>query len=194
MNLLRAFGAYIGNETPDQENSIPRVILDQPVSSTPIETEIPHCCFYCLWCGSAMMFPHDSLGHAFGGPMIRKIETRCIGTVCQRCERVAAYSLFRGCPGYDTRHKFMQARAVGRTMLLDWLACVEKSCVFPLPFFVTFNDSLTEENVIERAAQWLWDDLNCSVSHVIHPPQWLHEPGLYRRPLDLNRAGAQRAR
>ena len=40
-------------------------------------------------------------------------------------------------------------------MLLDWLACMEKSCVFPLPFFVTFDEQFTEENVKEQAAQWL---------------------------------------
>jgi hypothetical protein len=194
MNLLRVFGEQVGLRRPIEEISAGAVSLGRPIGSAPIETEIPHCCFYCLWCGTAMLFPHDSLGYAFGGPQIRKIETRCIGTVCRKCDRASAYSLFRGCPGYDTRHKFMPSPPVGRTMLLDWLACMEKSCVFPLPFFVTFDEQFTEENVKEQAAQWLWDDLSCAVSHVIQPPPWLRQSGPYRGAIDLNRTITRRPR
>ena len=197
MNLLRAFGEHVGILTPAQDISAKTIVQDQPIGIASIEKEIPHCCFYCSWCGSEMLLPHDSLGYAFSGPMVRKIETRCIGTVCLKCNRVGVYSLFRGCPGYTTRHKFMQSRPEGRIMLLDWLPCVEKSCVFPVPFFVTFDDALSEQNVKERAVQWMWDDMTCSASHVVQPPKWLSEPGSYRRALELNwthvnQAGAQR--
>ena len=40
-------------------------------SSVSIETEIPHCCFYCSWCASPIVLPHESLGLHFGGPLIR---------------------------------------------------------------------------------------------------------------------------
>jgi hypothetical protein len=147
--------------------------------------EIPHCCFYCVWCASPILLPHESLGMPFGGPPVRKIEARSIGTVCPACSHVASYSLFRGSAGYNTRHKFVPSRNLGTTMLLDWMPCEETSCVFPLPFFVKFDEKINEANVKESAAHWFWDDLTCSVSHVIAAPKWLYEPGPHRGALDV---------
>jgi hypothetical protein len=187
MNFLRAFGEQIGILTPAEHISPEAAVGKQSAQSGAyFGTAIPHCCFYCSWCGSEILLPHDSLGYAFGGPMIRKIETRSIGTVCTACGHAGAYSLFRGCPGYDTRHKFVETLAKGRTLLLDWLPCIEDSCVFPLPFFVVFDDEFTQANLKERAAQWIWTEVTCSVSHVVRPPAWLSESASYRGALDLN--------
>jgi hypothetical protein len=154
-------------------------------SSISLETEIPHCCFYCSWCAAPVLLPHESLGLPFGGPLIRKIEARSIGTVCLSCGRVGTYSLFRGSPGYNTRHKFVASRPLGSTVLLDWLACQETTCVFPLPFFVTFDVNFSEANVKELAARWSWEDLMCSVGHLIYAPKWIIEPGPHRGSLDI---------
>ncbi|MGO9436873.1 MAG: hypothetical protein ACLPH3_22750 [Terracidiphilus sp.] len=154
-------------------------------SLLPIETEIPHCCFYCSWCASPILLPHENLGMPFGGPLVRKIEARSIGTVCISCGHTGTYSLFRGSQGYDTRYKFVPARHTGMTMLLDWLPCLESTCVFPLPFFVTFDESFYEANVKELAARWSWENLTCSVGHEIQAPRWLFEPGPHRGALDI---------
>jgi hypothetical protein len=159
-----------------------------------IETEIPHCCFYCSWCGSPILLPHDSLGLPFGGPLIRRIEARSIGTVCGNCSHVGGYSLFHGCHGYNTRHRFVQARPTGKTVLLDWLRCDERTCVFPLPFFTTLEDDAAEGKIKEFAAQWIWDDLKCTSDHDVHVPRWLLEAGLHRVPIDLTKVGAQQPR
>lgn len=196
MKFLRSLGEQIGILTSAEHMSSESVVTKQPPKDgASVETAIPHCCFYCSWCRSEILLPHDSLGYAFGGPMIRKIETRSIGTVCTACAHAAAYSLFRGCPGYDTRHKFVESSAKGRTLLVDWLPCIEDSCVFPLPFFVVFDNEFTQENLKERAAQWIWSDVTCSVSHVVQPPAWLSGPASYRGAMDLNltRAPMRRA-
>lgn len=147
--------------------------------------EVPHCCFYCAWCASPILLPHESLGMPFGGPLVRKIEARSIGTVCAACGHTGSYSLFRGSVGYNTRHKFVPSCAAGTTMLLDWMPCEESTCVFPLPFFVTFDDKLNEGNVKEFAAHWCWEDLMCSVSHMIAAPKWISEPGPHRGAFDV---------
>ncbi len=202
MNILRAFGEQIGIFTSPKDSShkglslqpVPVVTAPPDQSAAPIEIEIPHCCFYCSWCAAQILLPHDGLGFAFGGPMIRKIEARSIGTICGGCGHVGTYSLFRGCQGYDTRHKFVPSPLMGRTVLLDWLPCQEETCVFKLPFFLTYDEDLTEENLKEWAPKWLWNDLTCSVGHTIEPPKWLFEFRPHRAALDLARAGVQRLR
>ncbi|HEX4286754.1 MAG TPA: hypothetical protein VHZ28_16800 [Terracidiphilus sp.] len=206
MRILRAFGEQIGIFTSpkDSKDKKPTLVRSEPANPQPaipqeeppalIDFEVPHCCFYCTWCSAQILLPHDSLGFAFGGPMIRKIEARSIGTVCASCGKVGTYSLFRGCHGYDTRHRFVPAFLHGRTVLLDWLACDAESCVFKLPFFVTYDEDLTEANVKEWAPKWLWDNLSCSVGHNVAPPKWIFEMRPHRAALDLTRAGIQRRR
>lgn len=203
MNILRAFGEQIGIFTSPKDSRERRLSLHRPEpiahapanpTETPIEIEVPHCCFYCSWCGAQILLPHDSLGFAFGGPQIRKIEARSIGAICGSCAHVGTYSLFRGCQGYDTRHRFVPALLLGRTVLIDWLQCEEETCIFKLPFFVTYDAVLTEENLKEWAPKWLWNDLTCSVGHIIQPPKWLFEMRPHRAALDLARAGVQRLR
>ena len=205
MNILRAVGEHIGIfSSPISERAIEDSFAepnrDSPLRKTPqafpaaIETEVPHCCFFCSWCGEKILLAHESAGLPFGGPAIRRIEARSIGTVCTACGHVAPFSLFRGCHGYDTRHKFMPARHKGKTVLLDMLRCKEETCVFPLPFFVTFDAELCEENVKEFASRWFWDDLVCPAGHPVAPPKWLFEAGVYRGSRDLMRMGVPRAR
>jgi hypothetical protein len=62
---------------------------------------------------------------------------------------------------------------------------MEPTCVFPLPFFVTFDEKFSEDDVKEFAVRWNWDDLTCSVGHVIQAPKWLNEPGPHRGALDV---------
>jgi hypothetical protein len=205
MNILRAVGEQMGifsslNSARAKQGSFKypdREVADLDTAHSiarAVETEIPHCCFYCSWCGLPILLPHESAGLPFGGPAVRRIEARSIGTVCTACGHVAAYSLFRGCYGYDTRHKFMPARLKGRTVLLDSLPCKEETCVFPLPFFVTFDAEFSEENIKQFAAKWCWDDLVCPAGHFVEAPKWLFEAGPYRGSRDLMKLGVPRAR
>lgn len=159
-----------------------------------IETEIPHCCFHCAQCGTPILLPHDGLGLPFGGPLVRRIEARSIGTVCPMCDKAGTYSLFHGCPGYNTRHRFVAARPRGNTVLLDWLHCEEQSCASPLPFFATFADQETEAELSTRAAGWNWEELLCTAGHTVKAPRWLFDPTLGRHPIDLSAAGARHSR
>ena len=201
MNILRAFGEQIGIFTSPKDSvdinlslvqAEPPELAERHQDVFPIE--VPHVCFYCGCCASPILLPHDSLGFAFGGPMIRKIEARSVGTVCGSCGRVGTFSLFRGCYGYDTRHRFVPSPLKGRTVLLDWLPCQAESCVFKLPFFVTYDEDLTAENLKEWAPKWLWDDLACSVGHLVQAPKWIFEMRRHRAALDLAREGVQRLR
>ncbi len=205
MNILRAFGEQIGIFTSpkDSADNKPSLVKPEPASTdserlyqdtVPFDVEVPHCCFFCACCSAQILLPHDSLGFAFGGPMIRKIEARSIGTVCDSCGHIGTFSLFRGCHGYDTRHRFVPCTLKGRTVLLDWLPCQAESCVFKLPFFVTYDADLTPENLKEWAPKWLWDSLACSVGHPIQAPKWIFEMRTHRPALDLARAGIQRRR
>jgi hypothetical protein len=159
-----------------------------------IETEIPHCCFYCAQCATPILLPHDSLGLPFGGPLIRRIEARSIGTVCPNCNCAGVYSLFHGCQGYNTRHKFAPAPPAGRTVLLDWLRCEEHTCGFPLPFFVTLREDGAEQTLKESAAGWNWDEVTCSSGHQVKAPRWLFDAALHRVPIELPTAGKRHLR
>src|SRR5258708_5369289 len=94
-----------------------------------VRAEAQHCRFYCRWCESTIMLPHDKLGNPFASPYLRKIEVPPIATVCSSCNHVAGFSLFRGCYGYDTRYGLVSAQLAGNTVLVDWLRCNEKTCV-----------------------------------------------------------------
>jgi hypothetical protein len=191
MNILRAVSEQLHVFTlPDHARTdpghaaIPIVAPEAPNRFTSA-IEVPHCCFYCSWCASPILLPHESLGMPFGGPLVRKIEARSVGTVCMACGHAGSYSLFRGGVGYTTRHKFVPSRTIGTTMLLGWMPCEESTCVFPLPFFVAFDEKLDEANVKEFAARWYWEDLMCPVSHMVAAPQWINESGPHRSALDV---------
>ncbi|MGA7108873.1 MAG: hypothetical protein WBV28_07560 [Terracidiphilus sp.] len=203
MSFLRVVSEHFpAFSSPDKESAKAaeheKVTLDQArgsrSSAALIETEIPHCCFYCTWCGAPILLPHDSLGLVFGGPLIRRIEARSIGTVCAACGHAGAYSLFRGGHGYNTRHKFVSSRPTGKTVLLDWIRCDEPTCVFPLPVFALLEEGVTDAEIKELAARWIWDDLKCTAGHGVRAPRWLFDATLHRMPIDLTRAGARQPR
>jgi hypothetical protein len=126
---------------------------------------VPHCCFYCAWCGHPILLPNDRIGSPFGNPDARKIETRSIATVCPTCKHIGNYSMFRSCRGFDTRHKIMHAPNCGETALLYWLQCVEGTCPLRVPLFVKLEGDAPAGEA--EAAEWLWDDLTCASGHCI---------------------------
>lgn len=128
---------------------------------------VPHCSFVCGWCDAPILLPNDRIGSPFGNPDARKIDVRSIATVCFHCKHIGNYSMFRGCCGFDTRHKIMHAPNNGTTALLNWLQCVESTCTARVPLFVKL-DRETAENPA-AAAEWLWDGLTCALGHRIKP-------------------------
>jgi hypothetical protein len=197
MTLLRVGRSPLFS-SPDQESSksasAETAIKAASAPWPPIETEIPHCCFYCQWCDAPILLPHESLGLPFGGPLIRRIEARSIGVVCGKCGHAGTYSFFRGCQGFDTRYRFVPARPVGNTLLVAWLYCEEPTCAFPLPFFATLEERPTERTIEELATGWDWKDLMCTSGHTIIVPRGLLRTGTNPPPMDLARAGARRPR
>lgn len=148
-----------------QDKHVPAALpATRPVAAA---CSMPHYCFYCIWCGNPIMLPTDRIGSPFGNPDARKIEAQTIATVCLHCHHIANYSMFRGCRGYDTRHRIMHSQVSGETVLLNWLRCVEPLCQSRLPIFATKDP----ENGIEEndAAAWTWDDLTCSLGHTVKP-------------------------
>ena len=89
----------------NQEPAFRRIGL---LSENPI-CSVPHCCFYCTWCGQPIFLPNDRIGSPFGNPDARKIDVRSIATVCHNCKHIGNYSMFRSCRGFDTRHKVMHS-------------------------------------------------------------------------------------
>jgi hypothetical protein len=124
-----------------------------------------HCCFYCQTCGSPILLPHDQMGLPFAQPSLRRIEVRTIATVCTSCNHISNHSLFRGCPGYDTRNKLMPAPTSGRTVLALWLQCDGSDCPFRVPLFVNLDSDLSNESYAGLVANWIWDDLTCIAGH-----------------------------
>jgi len=141
---------------------------DTPVAAVPTAScALPHCCFYCRWCGEPILLPHDRIGLPFGNPDARKIEARSIATVCSKCKHIGNYTMFRGSRGFDTRHKIVLARSSGTTMLLNWLQCEEKTCAARVPLFVRFEQDPQDEAA--QVSEWLWDELTCALGHRIEP-------------------------
>jgi hypothetical protein len=128
---------------------------------------MPHYCFYCTWCGVPIMLPTDRIGSPFGNPDSRKIEAQTVATVCLHCHHIANYSMFRGCRGYDTRHRITHTQLSGETVLLNWLRCTEPLCQSRLPIFATIDpERRADEN---DAVLWIWDGLTCSLGHEVRP-------------------------
>ena len=128
---------------------------------------LPHCCFYCSWCGEPILLPHDRIGTPFGNPDARKIDVRSIATVCHHCKHIGTYTMFRGLRGFDTRHKITHALGSGTTLLLNWLQCDEKTCTARVPLFVKLEHDPQEED--PSVAEWIWDELTCALGHRIRP-------------------------
>ena len=173
MKLLRDEGGYVlvlrrpqfvlvG--TDDEEKEQPTV---KPVLVAPRATcSVPHCCFHCQWCGEQILLPNDRIGAPFGNPTARKIEVRSIATVCLRCKHIGNYSMFRGCRGFDTRHKIVNAPNEGKTSLLNWLQCIESTCPAKVPLFLNVTGDSAE--MAEEAAGWFWEGMTCALGHRIN--------------------------
>lgn len=176
MGLLRDENGYVlvlrkPGFIPSDETAEAKSVIPQPARITPAEPAIrcsvPHCCFYCSWCGRELLLQHDRMGSPFGFPDARKIDIRSIAIPCPTCNHVGGYSMFRGCRGFDTRHKIVQAQMSADPVLLTWLHCAEKTCTARVPLFV----NATPERPLEgmNAGDWLWDDLTCASGHRIRP-------------------------
>lgn len=142
----------------------------KPAPAAPIPIAVratAHCCFFCKWCDTQILLPHERLGMAFGNPVTRKIDVRSIATVCPSCNHVAPYSLFRGCNGFDTRHKVMDVPASGKTIFIDWLHCEEETCPFQVPFFLKLDGDISEAGGRLMSAGWLWKEVACASGHRI---------------------------
>jgi hypothetical protein len=113
------------------------------------------------------MLQHDRMGSPFGFPDARKIDIRSVATLCFACKHLGTYSMFRGCRGFDTRHKIVQVQTSTDPVLLTWLHCVESSCTARVPLFVNGGQERPLEEA--NASEWLWDDLTCASGHRILP-------------------------
>jgi hypothetical protein len=174
MKLLRDESGYVLVMRGPQVLAGGRAAEKESLAIRPAQTEcaveapacsVPHCCFYCAWCGQTILLPNDRIGSPFGHPDARKIEIRSIATVCHNCKHIGNYSMFRACRGFDTRHKVMHSPIKGQTVLLHWLQCVEETCPDRVPLFANLEgDAPTGE---AEAAEWLWDELTCASGHSI---------------------------
>jgi len=176
MRLLRDESGYVlvlrrpqilfGGKAAEKEVSTPAPAPAIPAVET-ARCAVPHCCFYCAWCGHPILLPNDRIGSPFGSPDARKIDVRSVATVCHECRHIGNYSMFRACRGFDTRHKIMHSTNHGQTVLLTWLQCVESTCTARVPFFAWIDDDPSAEQ--PQAAEWLWDELTCASGHRINP-------------------------
>ena len=152
-----------GTAVEKKEEVRPVVRAAEPVQSA--TCAVPHCCFICEWCGATIPLPNDRIGSPFGNPDARKIDVRSIATVCFSCKHIGNYSMFRGCRGFDTRHKIVHAQNSGTIALLNWLQCVESTCTARVPFFAKLDRDAAEDP--GAAAEWLWEGLTCAWGHRI---------------------------
>ena len=173
MKVLRDESGYVlvlrrpqyvltGTDLETEDVEVPRKPVEQ---ATRAICSVPHCCFYCQWCGEPILLPNDRIGAPFGNPNARKIEVRSIATVCLNCKHIGNYSMFRGCRGFDTRHKVVHAPNEGKTSLLNWLPCDERTCTAKVPLFVKFDGEAAEKP--EEAAGWFWEGMTCALGHRI---------------------------
>ncbi len=160
--------------------------IERPAPNTAVRRAVtPHCRFFCRWCGSVILLPHERIGLPFGAPYLRRIEVRAVATACDSCGHVSNFSLFRGSPGFDTRHGLVPAEPRGEVVLVDWLQCREETCSYPLPLFAEAHGPLTAEAVPEMAARWNWDELTCAMGHRILAPLWIFGREPYQLPAPI---------
>ena len=162
--VLRKPQFMVPGEIVEKELEIPQP-PPEIQSGQAIRCSVPHCCFYCSWCGEPILLQHDRMGSPFGFPDARKIDVRSIATVCFACKHIGSYSMFRGCRGFDTRHRIVQSQMAGDPILLNWLHCVEDTCTARVPLFVKIDRERPMGET--EAAEWLWDDLTCASGHRI---------------------------
>ncbi len=166
--VLRGLQVLSGGRAAVKEKDSPEPIEAVIATGSP-SCSVPHCCFFCSWCGQPILLPNDRIGAPFGNPDARKIDARSIATVCHHCNHIGGYSMFRSCRGFDTRHKIAYSPISGETVLLYWLQCVETTCAARVPFFVKLESA--EAAGEAEAAEWLWDELTCALGHRINPVQ-----------------------
>lgn len=164
--VLRKPQFILDGNTAEKEAVAPQP-SGAPQAAPVVKCATPHCCFYCTWCGEPILLQHDRMGSPFGFPDARKIDVRSIATVCFGCKHIGSYSMFRGCRGFDTRHKIVQRQMACDPVLLTWLHCVEKTCTARVPLFVNSDRERPLEQT--EAAEWHWDDLTCASGHRIIP-------------------------
>src|SRR5579863_6302775 len=160
--VMRSPSLLVGGNTVEKESGEVKPAQTNRTAPTPI-CSVPHCCFYCAWCGQPILLPNDRIGSPFGHPDARKIDIRSIATICHNCKHIGNYSMFRACRGFDTRHKVMHSPIEGQTVLLHWLQCVERTCPDRVPLFASIGAGTPET----EAASWLWDELTCASGHKI---------------------------
>lgn len=146
---------------------------------------VPHCRFFCRWCGTVILLPHERVGLPFGAPYLRRIQVRAVAAVCSSCGHVSDFSLFRGSPGFDTRHSLVPAEPRGIVTLVDWLKCQEETCSYPLPLFAETAEPLAAEAVPELAAHWDWGEVTCAMGHPILAPLWIFGRAPYQSPASI---------
>jgi hypothetical protein len=138
-----------------------------------------HYCFYCKHCGSLIKLPADRLGCLFSSPINRdpEIDSRSIAAVCGSCKHVGSYSLFPDSPDYDPRNTPIFNEPLGDTARVCWLKCEDKDCQLRLPLFVTWYGTISKEDGLKMAQEWIWTDLKCVAGHSIPKPAWAFPKG-----------------
>jgi hypothetical protein len=175
--VMRRSSLLVTGKAAEKEASAIQPVQTESRAETPV-CSVPHCCFYCAWCGQPILLPNDRIGSPFGHPDARKIDVRSIATVCHSCKHIGNYSMFRACRGFNTRHKVMHSPIKGQTVLLHWLQCVERTCPDRVPLFALLEDGTPAGEA--EAAAWMWDDLTCASGHSIRP---IHVDPAYPLPL-----------
>lgn len=175
--VMRGPSLLVSGRTAEKESSSLQRVEKDHVVAAPV-CSVPHCCFYCGWCGQPILLPNDRIGSPFGHPDARKIDVRSIATVCDNCKHIGNYSMFRACRGFDTRHKVMHSPIKGQTVLLHWLQCVERTCPDRVPLFARLDSEAPTGEA--EAAAWLWDELTCASGHAIRK---IHVDPAYPLPL-----------
>jgi hypothetical protein len=174
--IFRTPSSRVGKAETAQQT--PVVPASQPANAAPqaVGAVTSHCCFICQWCASPILLPHDQMGLPFAHPSLRSIEVRTVAAICASCHHIASYSLFRACPGFDTRHKLMPAPTAGTTILLEWLRCDMTGCQYKVPLFVNFDSHLSDKEKLSLIAKWVWHNLTCTGGHRIPRPASIPRP------------------
>ncbi|HWT66950.1 MAG TPA: hypothetical protein VN151_12620 [Terracidiphilus sp.] len=170
---------------PRSVPAAPAKAASQPSAPQPRRPDTQHCRFFCQWCGATILLQHDRIGMPFGAPYLRKIEVRSIGAVCNACNHVSNFSLFRGSPGYDTRNGLVPAEPREDVVLIDWLKCKEETCSYPLPLFLQPRQLVSLATIQEIALQWHWKELTCQMGHRIVAPPWVFGRAPYQFPAPI---------
>jgi len=118
------------------------------------------------------MLPHKSLGHMFGNEERRTIDAPAAIVVCPYRKQVQTcqYSDTRDAERPPLDRAIFLPRSVD-TVLVEWLKCGEEACKIPLPLFVQWSPTTTEEERKAEIKTWIWDGLRCPAGHSIPKPE-----------------------